>query len=57
MIDKLKELGKKDPLIFHKLGLGTGAIIGILIGFMITDKAEQWEVQVIEEVTDGETKV
>lgn len=57
MIEKLKELAVKDELLFQKLGLGLGAATGLLIGMIISAKADQYEVRVIEEVTDGETKV
>ena len=55
-MEKLKELGNKDPLIFHKVGLGAGAILGVLLGMIISEKADDFEVEIIEEVIDGAEK-
>lgn len=57
MLEKFKELAKEDELIFHKLGLGIGAVLGLLTGMIISAKADEYEVQIIEEATDGETEV
>ncbi len=57
MFEKLKELARKDELIFHKMGLGVGALSGILLGMMISAKADEYEVEIIEEASDGETEV
>lgn len=57
MFEKLIELAKEDELIFHKLGLGIGAALGLLIGMIISAKADEYEVEIIEEAPDGETEV
>ncbi|MCK4787426.1 MAG: hypothetical protein KAV87_26950 [Desulfobacteraceae bacterium] len=57
MFEKLTELAKKDPLLFHKLGLMLGGIFGIVIGLVVSDRADQYEVEeIIEEVVNGTEK-
>jgi len=56
-LEKIKELIKTDPLLPHKIGIVAGAAIGVVLGFIVSDKADQYEVRIIEEVTDGETDV
>lgn len=53
MIEKLK----KDELIFHKAGLIIGALAGIVIGFIVSDRADNY-VKIVEEETpiDGQEK-
>ena len=46
MIEKLKN----DELIFHKIGLIGGAIVGVIIGFIVSDQADNY-VEIIEEET------
>lgn len=57
MLEKLEEIVKTDPLLPHKVGMILGAVIGLVLGLIVSDKADQYEVQIIEEVTDGETEV
>lgn len=57
LIEKLTELGKKDPLLFHKLGLTLGSIFGIVVGLVVSDRADQYEVEeLVEEVINGAEK-
>lgn len=57
MLEKIKDLGRKDPLIFHKIGIVGGGVIGVLLGMFISDRADQYEVEVLKEiVTDGPEK-
>jgi len=44
MLEKLKN----DELIFQKAGLVIGAIAGILIGFVVSERADNY-VEIIEE--------
>ena len=46
MIEKLKN----DELIFHKVGLVIGAVAGVVIGFIVSDRADSY-VEIIEEET------
>ena len=57
MIEKIKELGNNDPLLPHKVGIVAGTVIGIVLGLIVSDKADQYEVQIIEEEPNGETEV
>lgn len=41
MIEKLE----KDRLFFHKAGLILGTIGGLLIGLMVSDRADQFEIE------------
>lgn len=57
MFEKLTKLAEKDPLLFHKLGLVLGGIFGIVVGLIVSDKADQYEVEeLVEEVVDGAEK-
>jgi len=56
MLEKIKELGKKDELIFHKIGMIAGGVLGILLGLVISEKADQYEIEELEEIIDGSTK-
>ncbi len=61
MVEKLTKLAEraaeKDPLLFHKLGLALGGIFGILVGLVVSEKADQYEVEeLVEEVADGTEK-
>jgi hypothetical protein len=56
VIEKIKELGRKDSLIFHKIGLSAGAIVGVVLGLIISEHADEYEVEVLEEVADGAEK-
>lgn len=50
---------EKDSLFFHKVGLIFGTIFGLLIGFVVSDRADQFEVEEInveEVLTDGPEK-
>lgn len=42
---------EKDGLFFHKIGLILGTIGGLLIGLVVSDRADQYQVEV-EEVPD-----
>ena len=57
LVEKLTKLAEKDPLLFHKLGLTLGGIFGIVLGLIVSDRAEQYEVEeLVEEVVDGSEK-
>lgn len=57
MLEKLTELAEKDPLLFHKLGLTLGGIFGLVLGLVVSDRADQYEVEeIVEEVVDGAEK-
>ena len=51
-MDKLRELGRKDALFFHKAGLIFGTITGILMGLAISDQADRYEIGSME-IKDG----
>ena len=53
MIEKLTELAKKDPLLFHKLGVALGSAIGLVLGLVVSDQADQYDVKIIEEASNG----
>lgn len=53
MIEKLTELAKKDPLLFHKLGVGLGSAVGLFLGLVVSDQADQYDVEIIEETPNG----
>ena len=52
MIEKLKN----DELIFHKAGLVIGAIAGVVIGFIVSDRADNYVTIIEEETPDGPEK-
>jgi len=49
MFEKLKN----DELIFHKAGLVIGALAGVVIGFIVSDRADNY-VEIIEEETPND---
>lgn len=49
MLEKVRERGIQDPLMFHKIGLALGSLIGFAVGMFISDRAEEVE---IEEIID-----
>lgn len=46
---------KLGNLRYQVVGLVTGAVAGVLVGLIVSDRADQYEV-IIEEVVDGEEK-
>jgi len=56
---KLNEFIKNDELLFHKVGLLVGAIMGVLIGGVVSKRADDFELIINqeqekeEEVLDG----
>lgn len=42
MIDKF---AKKDGLFFHKVGLILGIVAGFLIGLVVSDRADRFEIE------------
>lgn len=53
MLEKLKQ----DELIFHKAGLIIGAVVGVLLGLVVSDRADRYEIPVEEEaIVDGPEK-
>lgn len=58
MLEKVRERGIKDPLLFHKIGFIVGGLGGFLVGLFISDRASEFEVQQeeTEETIDGETE-
>ena len=42
MIEKFE---KKDELFFHKIGLILGTVAGLLIGLVVSDRADQFEIE------------
>ena len=55
MFEKLLE----DELFFHKVGLISGTVIGLLIGFVVSDRADRFEIENIkieEVVVNGSEK-
>ncbi len=53
LIEKLKELAEKDPLLFHKVGVALGGVVGLVLGLVVSDQADQYDVEIIEEVPNG----
>ncbi len=51
MIEKFE---KKDELFFHKIGLLLGTTFGFLIGLVVSDRADQFE---IEETKEEEASI
>ncbi len=55
MLEKLTALAEKDPLLFHKLGIALGGAVGFVLGLVVSDQADQYNVEIIEEVVDEHT--
>lgn len=61
MLKQLSELVRKDELILHKAGLFVGSIFGIMIGLIVSERADAFENNELsallqqEETLDGET--
>lgn len=53
MLEKLTKLAEKDPLLFHKLGIALGSAVGLVLGLVVSDQADQYDVEIIEEVPNG----
>jgi len=52
---KIYNIMARDELILHKAGLIFGAVLGVVSGLFISDRALQFQ-EIIEEVSeDGET--
>lgn len=51
MLEKVRERGHKDPLLFHKIGFAVGSLSGLIIGLFISDSAEKFDLA--QEVQDG----
>ena len=45
----IEKFAKKDGLFFHKIGLLSGAIVGLLIGLVVSDRADQFEIEELKE--------
>lgn len=45
---------KEDDLFFHKVGLLLGAVAGLLVGLVVSDRADQFE---IEETKEEEASI
>ena len=43
MLEKVRERGIKDPLLFHKIGLAVGSLVGFMVGMVISDRAEEFD--------------
>ena len=56
MIDKIKKYTLGDNLFFQKAGLLLGAFVGLVLGFIISDKADGYVIEEIAEVEDGSPK-
>jgi hypothetical protein len=55
LMEKVRERGIKDPLLFHKIGLVVGSLAGFLFGMVISDRADEFDMsRVQEETTDGQ---
>lgn len=51
MLEKIRSLSE-DPLFYHKVGLLSGAVVGLLVGLYISGKAEDYDMSVLEEVME-----
>jgi hypothetical protein len=47
---KLLELAQKDGLLFQKLFLLVGTILGVLAGLIISERADRFEMEVDDEI-------
>ncbi len=56
MLEKVRERGVQDPLLFHKIGLLFGGLGGLLVGLFISDRANEFDMTEaeIEETIDGQ---
>lgn len=55
LTEKIRKLADKDELLFHKVGLIFGAISGIFLGLIVSDKADEFELQEVQrEAINGE---
>ena len=45
----LEKFAKDDELFFHKAGLILGTIVGVALGFVVSDRADRYKVEEIEE--------
>lgn len=55
-MDKLKELIAKDELLLQKLGLLLGSIFGLLVGGVVTKRADEFENLPLHEILEREEK-
>ena len=53
MFEKLKVLAEKDPLLFHKVGIVLGSAVGLVLGLVVSDRADQYDVEMLEEAPNG----
>ena len=57
-MEKLKELSREDPLLWQKVGLVGGVVMGILVGFVVSDRADRDELtETTPEVGIDKTKL
>ena len=54
MIEKLTELVNNDELLLHKIGLAIGTVVGILIGAIVTKRADDFEILPTHEIVEPE---
>ena len=54
MKEKLYKTMDRDGLILQKGGLVLGALLGIVAGLFVSDRASQYQ-EIVEEVLDGES--
>ncbi len=47
---------EEDGLFFHKIGLILGTIGGLLIGLVVSDRADRFEIEVAEEDARNERR-
>jgi hypothetical protein len=55
----IEKFAKKDGLFFHKIGLILGIIAGFLIGLVVSDRADRFEIEEAKEkevAVDGSEK-
>lgn len=56
MLEEVRKRGVQNPLLFHEIGFVVGSLAGFLVGLIISDRANEFdmaEVQ-LEEMTDGQ---